>query len=118
VISALGRSYEAIPLGEQVQLAGRSHTMAIVAIMASAKLLEAAIGLCAPAIVALLLADIVLGIVGRAVPQLPLYFVGMPLKALMGVGALLLSLAGLDIALQSGFRGFWDLLGTVSHLGR
>jgi type III secretory pathway component EscT len=118
VIMALGRSYEAIPLGAQVQLAGRSHTMALVAIMASAKLLEAAIGLCAPAIVALLLADIVLGIVGRAVPQLPLYFVGMPLKALIGVGALLLSLAGLDIALQSGFRGFWDLLGSASYLGR
>jgi flagellar biosynthetic protein FliR len=118
VIMALGRSYEAIPLGAQVQLAGRSHTMALVAIMASAKLLEAAIGLCAPAIVALLLADIVLGIVGRAVPQLPLYFVGMPLKALIGVGALLLSLAGLDIALQSGFRGFWDLLGAASYLGR
>jgi hypothetical protein len=42
----------------------------------------------------------------------------MPLKALIGVGALLLSLAGLDIALQSGFRSFWDLLGAASHLGR
>ena len=118
VTSALVRSYEAIPLGGPGQLVGRSHAMAIMAIVASAKLIESAIGLCAPAIVALLLADLVLGIVGRAVPQIPLYFVGMPLKALLGVGALLLSLAGLDMALQSGFRGFWDLLGAVSRLGR
>jgi flagellar biosynthesis protein FliR len=115
VTSALVRSYEAIPLGGHGQLAGRSHAMAIVAIVASAKLIESVIGLCAPAIVALLLADLVLGIVGRAVPQIPLYFVGMPLKALLGVGALLLSLAGLDMALQSGFRGFWDLLGAASR---
>jgi flagellar biosynthesis protein FliR len=88
----------------------------MVAIAASAKLIEAAIGLCAPAVVALLLADILLGIVGRAVPQIPLYFVAMPLKALLGVGAVLLGLASLDAALQSGFRGFFNLLGAAFRL--
>jgi flagellar biosynthesis protein FliR len=90
--------------------------MAMVAIAASAKLIEAAIGLCAPAVVALLLADILLGMVGRAVPQIPVYFVGMPLKALLGVGAVLLGLAGLDMALQSGFLEFYDLLGEAFRL--
>ena len=118
VTSALVRSYEAMPLGAPARFAGGPHAMAMVAIVASAKLIESAIGLCAPAIVALLLADLVLGIVGRAIPQIPLYFVGMPLKALLGVGAVLLSLAGLDLALQSGFRGFLDLLGAASRLGR
>jgi flagellar biosynthesis protein FliR len=108
--AALARSYEAIPFGPPVALAGRPHAMAMVAIAASAKLIESAIGLCAPAIVALLLADIVLGMIGRAVPEIPLYFVGMPLKALLGVGAFLLGLASMDIALQHGLRGFFDLL--------
>jgi len=84
--------------------------------VASAKLIESAIGLCAPVVVALLLTDILLGIVGRAVPQIPIYFVGMPLKALLGVGAVLLGLAGLDTALNAGFRGFFDLLGSAFGL--
>jgi flagellar biosynthesis protein FliR len=111
--SALVRSYEAIPLSAPTRFAGSPYAMAMVAIAASAKLIESTIGLCAPAIVALLLADILLGIVGRALPQIPLYFVGMPLKALLGVGAVLLGLGGLDMALQSGFRGFFDLLGVA-----
>ena len=41
------------------------HAMAMVAIAASAKLIESAIGLCAPALVAWLLADIVLGMASR-----------------------------------------------------
>jgi type III secretory pathway component EscT len=116
--SALVRSYEAVPLdvGVPMHFAGNLHAMAMVAIAASAKLIEAAIGLCAPAIVALLLADILLGIVGRALPQIPLDFVGMPLKALLGVGAVLLGLGGLDMALQGGFRGFFDLLGLAFRI--
>jgi flagellar biosynthetic protein FliR len=116
VSSALMRSYEAIPLSLHERIEGSPRAMALVAIVASAKLIEAAVGLCAPAVVALLLADILLGIVGRAVPQVPLYFVGMPFKALLGVGAVLLGLASLDAAMQSGFRGFFDLLGAAFHL--
>jgi flagellar biosynthetic protein FliR len=114
--TALVRSYEAIPLSIHERFAGPSAAMATAAVTASAKLFEAVIGLCAPAMVALLLADILLGIVGRVVPQIPLYFVGMPLKALLGLGAVLLGLAGLDVALQSGFRGFFDLLGLAFRL--
>ena len=116
VTSALVRSYEAIPLSVPERFSGSPRAMAMAAMAASAKLVESAIGLCAPAVVALLLADILLGIVGRAVPQIPLYFVGMPLKALLGVGAVLLGLASLDAALQSGFRGFFDLLESVYRL--
>ena len=118
VMSALVRSYEAIPLGLSSQVADRSRAMAILAIVASAKLIESAIGLCAPAIVALLLADLLLGLLGRAVPQMPIHSFGMPLKALLGVGVVLLTLAGLDVALQSSFRGFLDLLGTAMRFGR
>ena len=111
--SALLRSYEAIPLTAHARFAGSPAVMARVVIVASAKLIESAVGLCAPAMVALLLTDILLGMVGRVVPQIPLFFVGMPLKALVGVGAVLLGLAGLDALLQGGFRVYFELLGAA-----
>jgi flagellar biosynthetic protein FliR len=116
VSSALVRSYEAIPLNAPERFAVSPRAMARVVMVASAKLIESAIGLCAPVVVALLLADILLGIVGRAVPQMPLYFVGMPLRALLGVGAVLVGLASVDTALHAGFGGFFELLGAAFRL--
>ncbi len=113
--SALGRSYEAIPLSAPLH---RESAVAWVnlTIVASAKLIEAAIGLAAPAIVALLLADIALGILGRALPRLPLHAVAAPLRSLVALGAVLLGLGAMDMALQAGFRGFFALL--ASTFGR
>ena len=76
---------------------------------ASAQMLEAALGLAAPAVVALLLADLAMGAIGQAAPQIPLYFVAMPLKALIGVGAMLIALGALDSAMTAGF-GSWAVL--------
>ena len=116
VASALVRSYEAIPLGGPIRFAGGTFAMASAAIAASAKLIESAVGLCAPTIVALLLVDAALAIIGRAIPGLPLFFVGMPLKALLGVGAVLLGMGSLSAFLQHGFTGFFDLVGTALRL--
>jgi flagellar biosynthetic protein FliR len=116
VASALVRSYEAIPLAAPIQ-AGVSRTVATLAIVASAKLIEAAIGLAAPALVALLLADVALGIIGRAVPHLPIHRVGTPLRSLVGLGAVLLGLGATDLALQYGFHGFFDLLAMALRPG-
>jgi flagellar biosynthesis protein FliR len=115
--TALARSYEAVPLAAQSQPASLQQA-AFLVIAASAKLIEAAVGLAAPALIALLLVDLVLGAVGRALPQVPLYFVGMPAKALLGVGAVLAGLATLDSALTVGFRGFLGLLERAAQLGR
>jgi flagellar biosynthetic protein FliR len=106
---ALGRSYDAVPVAASATPAQLGRVAALV-VGASAQMLEAALGLAAPALVALLLADLVLGVVGRAAPQLPLYFVGMPGKALLGVGIALLAVASLDTALVAGFRGWAALL--------
>ena len=76
-------------------------------------LLESTLALAAPAIVALLLADLVLGAIARMAPQIPVYFVGMPLKALAGVGIVLVGLGGIDGALSGAFRGWY-----VSSSGR
>jgi len=74
-----------------------------------AKLMESALGLAAPVLVAAWLADVVLGMVGRAAPQLPLYFVAMPAKALLGLGRVLLGLGARDGALVAGFPAWVGL---------
>ena len=109
VATALAHSYEAIPLA--MPLHGEpARTAATLAIIASGKLIEAAIGLAAPAMVALLLAEVALGIIGRAVPRIPISTIGPSLRALLGLGAVLLAVGATDLALQRGFRGFFDLL--------
>ena len=109
VATALARSYDAVPLARIVAPAHPGQVAALV-LTASAQMLESALGLAAPALVALLLADLALGAVARAAPQVPVYFVGMPLKALLGVGAVLLSVGALEQALREGYRGWAGLL--------
>jgi type III secretion protein SpaR/YscT/HrcT len=109
VAVALARSYDAVPIAAAASPAHFGQAAAL-ALAASGQMLEAALGLAAPALVALLLADLALGAVARAAPQIPVYFVGMPLKALLGVGALLVSVGALEQVLGEGFRGWAGLL--------
>lgn len=118
VATALAQSYEAIPWAESVRCDGCAHTMVVMVIAASAKLVEASVGLCAPALASLLLVDVTLGVVGRATRQMSLHLVGIPLRALLGISAVLVSLGALDLALQKAFHGFFGLLVAASRLGR
>jgi flagellar biosynthetic protein FliR len=114
--AALARSYEAIPLAASVQ-SPHAQKAALLVMAASAKLIESALALAAPALVAMLIADLVLGALGRAAPSLPVFFVGMPAKALLGVGMVLLGVGTLDGALTAGFRGFLVLLDRAATFG-
>jgi flagellar biosynthesis protein FliR len=100
--NALGRSYEAVPVGATSVLRGLGPAAALVT-TATGKLLESAIGLAAPVLVASWLADATLGVVGRAAPQIPLYFAAMPAKALLGLGVVLLGLGAVDALFVAGF---------------
>jgi type III secretion protein SpaR/YscT/HrcT len=109
VTAAMARSYEAVPLDFRAVPSSLASAATLV-IVTSAKLLEATLALAAPAVVALLLADLVLGAVARMAPQIPVYFVGMPLKALAGVGIVLVGLGGLQTALYGSFDGWLGLV--------
>ena len=67
-----------------------------------AKLLESAVGLAAPVLVAMWLADAALGVLARVAPQLPVGLAAVPAKALLGLGLLLLGLGAVDTALAAG----------------
>jgi type III secretion protein SpaR/YscT/HrcT len=117
VATALARSYEGAPLTWTAAPTGLGEVAKLV-ILSSAKLIEGAVGLAAPALVALLLADLVLGAIARLAPQIPVYFVGMPLKALAGVGVVLLGLGSVEAALVGGVRGWAVLVGRAFAVWR
>ena len=64
------------------------------------------LAIAAPAIVALVAADVGLAVVARTAPQLPVYFAGMPLRAWLGIAAVLLALAATAPGLLEAFETF------------
>ena len=109
VAAALYRSYEAVPLTLASTPASLGAAARLV-VITTAMLIESTLALAAPAVVAMLLADLVLGAIARMAPQIPVYFVGMPLKALAGVGIVLVGLGSLQAALRASFTGWTSLL--------
>lgn len=117
---ALDRSYEAVPViaAPRGSVAGVVRPAAELIVACVGKLLESAVGLAAPVLVALWMADVVLGVVGRAVPQLPIAFAALPAKALLGLGVVLLGMGAVDAALVAGFSGWQSLWERALLLGR
>lgn len=117
VMLAVARSYEAIPVSAPVSIAASGRVAALSAIASSGKLIEAALGLSAPVVVALILADLVLGAVGRASPQLLIHVGGVPLKALLGIGLLLFGFGAIRSAMQASLAEFLGMMGFPMRLG-
>ena len=108
---ALQRSYEAIPLAWDRPMLD-TQAAATEALTASAKLIESAIGLSAPILVAVLLADLAFGLLGRTVPEIPVASAGAPLRSVVVVAVLLLGLGGLQNGLQGMLQTFLGILRT------
>jgi type III secretion protein SpaR/YscT/HrcT len=106
---ALARSYEAVPL-TMTTTANSLGAVARLAAISSAGLLESALAFAAPAIVSLLLAEFALGAIARMAHQIPVYFLGMPIKGMTGIAVLLASLTALKSALVQGFQGWVGLI--------
>ncbi len=64
------------------------------------------LSIAAPAIVALVAADVGLAVIARSAPQLPVYFAGMPLRAWLGIAAILLAVAWIVPELMRAFDAF------------
>ena len=104
--TALGRSYEAVPVIPAGAALAGARPAAILVIACVAKLLESAVGLAAPVLVAMWLGDAALGVLARVAPQLPIGLAAVPAKALLGLGLLLLGLGAVDTALAAGLPGW------------
>ena len=96
VIQGLARSYEAIPLADTPALGSLVEGAQV----AYSGIFAAAIEICAPVLVAVVLCDVAFGLVSRVVPQLNVFAVGFPAKVTVG-----LVLVGASMPFVAGWLG-------------
>lgn len=107
VIATLVQSFTALPIG----LAPGAASWLNIA-NAGGLIFSAGVLLALPVVVALLIANIALGVLGRVAPQLNLMAIGFPITLVLGLVALYVSLSHLAAPLQQMFE-----LGLQSMLG-
>ena len=110
---ALLDSYRVLPVGGGLD-AGAARRAAAVVTVASARLIASGVALAAPVIVALWLTDLALGLVARAAPQVPVYFIGLPLKGLLAIGLVLICLGTLQAAMVGDLGSWMRLVGRTA----
>ncbi len=108
LLEALLTSYTAVPLAGAVA-PPTLRAAASVVVVASSRLIEVALALAAPVVVALWLTDLALGVIARVAPEVPVYFVGLPAKGLLAVGVVLLGTGALEHALVVDLPAWMEL---------
>ena len=96
VILGLGASLNAMPV-THVTLA---HNLVNTLMSLGTAAVMFAVGLALPLLVTLLLADIITGLIGRSIPALNLFVIGLPLKVALAVAGLIIA-APFTVALLS-----------------
>ena len=81
----------------------------------SAQILVIGLRIAGPVIVVTVIADIVLGIMGRAAPQIQIIIVGMPFKILVGFGCLSFSFYFLPRYLEGIYSSLYKTLFSLVH---
>jgi flagellar biosynthesis protein FliR len=75
-----------------------------------------AIKMSAPIYVALIMTEMALGIVARTVPQINIYFVGLPMKIMIGLGAAVIVLPMLTGLFRKMFEGLMQDIWSVLYM--
>jgi flagellar biosynthetic protein FliR len=104
LLAAVMRSFAAVPVG---QAAMKASTGATLAAMTGGVFL-AGLQLTAPVVAAALTVEIVVALVGRLSPQLPVMIVSIPLKTLVSYGVLIGSLAVWPAWIERHFTALLD----------
>ncbi len=86
------QSFSVLPVDTFPSLGGNLTAFVDFMIRATANVLLAGMQIVIPALIAIFMVDVVLGIANRAAPQLNVYFLGMPIKGYVGIIMALLSL--------------------------
>lgn len=84
-LRGLGRSYELIPVTELPAMVGGGQAIGTLLIQSTSNLFGIALQLAAPAAAATFVTDVFLGIANKVAPQIQVFFLGMPLKAMVGI---------------------------------
>lgn len=88
LLRALGRSFLILPPGS----AHLSRAFTLTAVQAGGQVFTLGLQMAAPVFSATLITDVVLGLLGKASPQMPLMLLGPPIKTLLGLGVLFAAL--------------------------
>jgi flagellar biosynthetic protein FliR len=88
LLSAIAQSYQLVPLGELSFHTGPLAEMTVY----FQTVMILAVKMCAPVLVTILLANLGMGILGRAVPQINVLVTSMPVTILLGVAVVFLCL--------------------------
>jgi flagellar biosynthesis protein FliR len=105
LVRALADSYAAIPAGQL----GISRRAATFAFGQAGRALELALRAAAPPAIALIMAGIALAWLSRTAPSLPFLVMALPIRAVVGVGLVLLGLAALAMTLAGAWEGLLGL---------
>ena len=108
VIATLGRSFMLLPISANAIASSSWLNIA----NAGGLIFSSGVLLSLPVVVALLIANIALGVLGRVAPQLNLMAIGFPITIVLGFSALIVSLSYLATPLQQLFEfGLQSMLG-------
>jgi flagellar biosynthetic protein FliR len=97
-VTTLGASYQVLPIAHFPTSSGLGG-FAMLCGRLTSDLLLIALTLSAPVLAAIFLADVTLGVINRFAPQINVYFLAMPAKAVLGIAILALSVGVLLTAL-------------------
>lgn len=112
LIEAVARSFEWLPPGS-VTLSGSGF----LAIVKSAIIIfSAGLLIALPAVSALLITNIALGVLTRAAPQLNLFALGFPITLTVGIGALILLIPAFAPTFQNLYEKGFDTIGLFLKL--
>jgi flagellar biosynthetic protein FliR len=92
-LHGLGKSFLLLPVDQYPVLQGQLGSVADTCIRVSAQLFTIALQLAAPAAAATFIADVFLGIANKVAPQVQVFFLGMPIKAMLGILMIFIVLA-------------------------
>jgi flagellar biosynthetic protein FliR len=99
LLRAITASFTYLPAGAALD----SHAAAGGLLRAAGAIFLAGVQIAAPALVATLVADVALGFLGKASPQLPVLFIGLAVKNLLGLAVLIGVVAYWPASFSRGF---------------
>lgn len=102
-LRAVFQSFVILPVDKFPSLGANPSAFTDMIIRSTANVLTIGMQIVIPALIAIFLVDVVLGIANRAAPQLNVFFLGMPIKAYLGIVFVLLSLNFLTTVLSRQF---------------